>query len=592
MEVRAYTDSRNYTIIEAKVTESSVLQKLRVRVYNATQYCFDIYTEGKETLSFAIEDEGKKEYFITPYPNSTTGYVRLELEINFLNTGWVVDKDERYPLNYTINSNSVTKPTLAMSIAPTELSNGHNMVGTTALTPTFSASAKLGASVRSYIFTVEGKSYSTAPYTSAVLTQGGWQTVTGTVTDSRGFTTTVSERIWVMSNMPSLSLSGNTYLDKGINCNITPANKDAYSRLVFVRKNGDTYTDFKTVDVGQKVSNHTQKIMFEAMELTGIYNEYPDTTEVPLTVRLLTYTDAYHTKIEESSQNITLTIPENEDTKPQITSIVTEGHPILLSDASLFVKSKNGVKVTAQGTGKYNADIASIKWKIADSEYDNGEPSALFSTYGMIPVIAYVTDTRGFTNTKISNISVYDYTKPLLTAVEGKSNIIVEREKSQETNKDYLYIAVKRNYTKLNGYNKCVLRYRKKQYQKQWEDSYTELLGRTQSIDIYDEITHVELAPDSTYTIELSLIDDLGETDTYTIGVATEAVYMDRSGTRNSIAFGGHVTENNAFEVYNAAYFRGGIFLDDLSTGTRYRVKIANGNLVVTEEKNTFSLRR
>jgi hypothetical protein len=478
-----------------------------------------------------------------------------------------------------------------MGVSAAPLSNGYNMVGTTALTPTFSASTKLGASVKSYTFTVEGKSYSTAPYTSAALTQGGWQTVTGTVTDTRGFTATVSERIWVMAAMPSLSVSGSTYLDRAIGCNFTPANKDAYSRLILARKSGDGFVDFKTIDVGQKPSNTTESVTIGTDELVSIYEAFPNTADVPLRIRLLTYQDAYSTKIEETAQDITLKIPENDDTKPRITSIEKAGHPTLLGNSGLFVKGKNGVRVTASGEGRYKSSIASIWWKVGESEFGNGDPSGIFAEYGTIPIIVYVLDTRGFQNSTTENITVSDYTKPLLVAADGKSNILADRV--SDGDKDYLYIAAKRTFSSLGGYNACVLKCRKKQYRQAWETTYTVLIAGTSITDNYDQKTDIELSRDSTYTIELSVTDDFGESDVYTIGVATEEVYMDRSGSRKSIAFGGHVTEDNAFEVYQKAFFRAGMYFDDLDSGKRYRVKIGtDGNIRAVEEKTTFNLRR
>ena len=82
------------------------------------------------------------------------------------------------------------------------------------------------------------------------------------------------------------------------------------------------------------------------------------------------------------------------------------------------------------------------------------------------------------------------------------------------------------------------------------------------------------------YYIEISVIDDFGAEDTYETYLTTEGVYMDRSGSRNSIAFGGHVTEDNAMEVYWTAYFRNGLFFDDLENKVRYRVKIGTDGIL------------
>ena len=60
------------------------------------------------------------------------------------------------------------------------------------------AEGKYGASIVSYKMSVEGKSYG-SPYTSGYLSTVGNVTVTGTVTDSRGFSRTYTQTITVIS---------------------------------------------------------------------------------------------------------------------------------------------------------------------------------------------------------------------------------------------------------------------------------------------------------------------------------------------------------------------------------------------------------
>lgn len=591
MQVWYEIDSRGYTIIKA--SQGSAVGEQRARFYAPNGEIFDLYFAwpNGSTVSFAIEDSDRRSMFINSYPGSTTGSVNIALETRYQilgnYTSWA--QQEKYTLYYPINKNEVTTPKVtSFSVSPTATNNGYNMVGVTALQASIGGTAQCGASVKSYNFTVEGKTYTTAPYTSAALTQGGWQTVTGTVEDSRGFTASVSKKIWVMANMPTLDVTGG-YLNEAINCNITPANKDAYSRLVLYRKVGSSYEDIKTVDVGTKAVNSTQVVTLTSGELAGTYEKYPDTINVPIRVKLLTYNDAYTTQIEENTKEITLKIPDNADTKPSITNIATLAVPTLLNQSELYIKGKNGVKPTVTAVGKYKANIAKITWTVNEKAYNHGETSDAITSFGTLPIVVTATDTRGITNSATKTISVNDYTKPLLSAVDGRNKIIIERR--TEGNVDFLYIAAKRNYTKLNG-NKCSMSFRVKPYKGEWGSNNTIISEGTTS-DAYDQSTGYELNKELTYTIEITLVDSLNEKDVFVGGVATEAVFMDRAGSRGSIAFGGHVTEDNAFEVYQDAYFRGALVIDDVDSGKRYRITVSeDGTLKATLDNSTFNLRR
>lgn len=587
MTVWYETDSRGYTIIKA--SQGSAFAEQRARFYAPGGSVFDLYFAwpNGSTVSFAIEDSDKRGMFINSYPNSTTGVVYIALETRYQVAGiyspWA--EQEKHTLTYPINKNDVTTPKVtSFSVSPTKTVNGYNFIGSTALQASIAGSAQCGASVSSYSFVVEGKTYSTAPYTSAVLTQGGWQTVTGTVTDSRGFTASVTQRIWVMAAMPSLDVTGG-YLNEAISCNITPANKDAYSRLVLSRKVGSSYEDVKTVDVEPiSESNRTEAVSLTGNELTGTYEKFPNTVDAPIRVRLLTYTDAYVTQIEENVKELTLKIPDNADTKPSITNISTVGSPALLNQSELYVKGKNGVKPTVTAGGKYKASIAKITWTVDGKTYDHGGASDFLTSFGTLAIKVTATDTRGFSNSATKNISVSDYTKPLLGAADGKSKIIIDR--STDGSIDYLYIAAKRNYTKLGGYNKSSMSFRAKPYKGEWGGSNT-ILAEGATSDVYDQRTGYELNKELSYTVEITLTDSLGEKDIFTGGVATEAVFMDRAGSRGSIAFGGHVQADNAFEVYQDAYFHGGVVMYD-EQNTAYILKIENGNLTITPAPNTY----
>ncbi len=596
MEVTTYKDSRDYTIIEAKVTETSHLRDLRVRVYNAAGYCFDIYTEGEETLTFAIEDSDKIQYFITPYPDSTTGYVRLELEHNYFGLGWSVEKDQRYSLNYTIYSNSITKPTLTMNTTEAPTTSGYNMKGKTKVQASFTGAAKYGASVKSYVLRVEGKDYAASGgvATSDVFETSGNVTITGIVTDSRGFTNSVSKTVTVLSNLPSLnSFASNTgYVDGVISYNFTPPVSIYYSKVRIDSIVNGVASEVCTETIGASAGAVSKTLTFSGEQLKKIYERYPATVNTKLKMTLLTYKDSGYSSLmsEQPTLELDLKIPENDSTKPKIDGISCAPTVVLLGKSDLFVQGKSGITAAISATGQYASGIVSREWTLGSSTYESGASSGIVNTSGTVTITATVKDQRGFSRSQTKNVNFEAYLLPAVAPIDGQTAVYIERESGDI--RDKIKVSAAKRFSSLAGNNKCELRCRLKVGVSGTYSDYITLLAEGSASNSYDQVSGIEIDKESIYYVELSVIDALEGVGSILLAIPTEAVFMDRNGEDNSIAFGGYTTEKNAFEVYNTAYFRGGIYLDDISTGKRYKLSIGDGGqLIAAEEKTTFSLR-
>jgi hypothetical protein len=145
------------------------------------------------------------------------------------------------------------------------------------------------------------------------------------------------------------------------------------------------------------------------------------------------------------------------------------------------------------------------------------------------------------------------------------------------------------NYTKLGGYNKCAMNVRAKPYKGEW-GAYNAILAEGTTSDTFNQRTEYKLSKEFSYTVEIMLIDSLGESDIFTSGIATEAVFMDRAGSRGSIAFGGHVQMDKAFEVYQGAFFHGGMAMTNFGDGgnTVYRIYVDESGYLKAEAINTY----
>lgn len=101
----------------------------------------------------------------------------------------------------TVPENSSTKPTVSMTLSPVSALEAPfdslYIKGKTKVQASFTGSGKYGADIDSYKVSVDGKSYG-SPYKSSLLSTIGDITITGTATDSRGFTNTDKETITVI----------------------------------------------------------------------------------------------------------------------------------------------------------------------------------------------------------------------------------------------------------------------------------------------------------------------------------------------------------------------------------------------------------
>ena len=116
---------------------------------------------------------------------------------------------------FTVTNNEATRPSEAIAVAPVSaLSAPFNALyiqGRTQAKITHTASGKFGATIKQYSASVEGKAYSGETATSDALQTPGVLTITGTATDSRGFSTTAAKTVTVLAyNTPSVVRNGST----------------------------------------------------------------------------------------------------------------------------------------------------------------------------------------------------------------------------------------------------------------------------------------------------------------------------------------------------------------------------------------------
>lgn len=115
------------------------------------------------------------------------------------------------------------------------------------------------------------------------------------------------------------------------------------------------------------------------------------------------------------STTITVAMPENSSTKPTISSIDTTAvNPL----NGLYVQSRSKVTVNVTASGKYGATITAYSITVNGVTYTaNGATSGVLNTSGTNTISVTVTDSRGFTSTSSTTITVQAYTAPTITSV-------------------------------------------------------------------------------------------------------------------------------------------------------------------------------
>lgn len=285
-------------------------------------------------------------------------------------------------------------------------------------------------------------------------------------------------------------------------------------------------------------------------------------------------------------------ITANNYTSPTVEYISVMPTAQLLNDPGLYVQGKNGVMVNFTPTAKAGTSLAEAYWYISsDAKYPSGTGSPNFVNTGRTSIRIVARDMRGITTEVTREIDVYPYYAPSIAPGAGEVSVVVKRVDSNGNLSDagqFILVKAKKTFAPLNGKNYCTLSY-------SWCEATSTVWSEAKELvtDADDkQILSEGYAKEKAYYIRLTVADAF-ESRSLELAIPDERVFMDRSGNMNSIAFGGHVTERDAFEVYFDAYFRGGFYLDNPTTGERYKVTIgADGHLIATKEQTTFTLRR
>lgn len=274
-----------------------------------------------------------------------------------------------------------------------------------------------------------------------------------------------------------------------------------------------------------------------------------------MTVYLYTYSNSGATTQVGSadSSTFTVTVPDNSNTKPSVTMTLVPVSSLGSAFSGLYVQGKSKVKATLSAEGEYSATIKSYSIKVEGTSYGSsaGYTSGYLPNYGSVTVYGYATDSRGYTGNTSKKITVLAYSKPKITvSVCGRC----DADGNLSDSGTYLKIKATRSYSTVTSggvqKNFCQIRYR---YKAASASSYSAWQPILAMDDLGSNTISTKplldgtLAKDTSYLVQVGVIDNIGESAATTISITTEAVHTHRA--KNSIGFGKYSECENCLDM-------------------------------------------
>ena len=306
------------------------------------------------------------------------------------------------------------------------------------------------------------------------------------------------------------------------------------------------------------------------------------------TVRLGLYTHIGSTTYADY-RDVKFTIKDMERAAPSMKMEVSLNNGSLTGFDGVYIQGKSKADVKLSATGKYNAEIKSYSAEIDGKTYNPQNPenftSDVLQRAGNVTIKGYAKDSRGFTVSAEKNITVMAYSKPLVVPLGNNTAILCYRSdgNGNRVNKSTsVWVKAQISHYDLNLQNECVLQYRVKLANEEWndDDGWEELpialLSNTEAK--FDSlISGKAFEPTKSYTVQLMAIDDIGEYDIKTFEIPTEDVALHLGAGGNNVAIGTYC-DNTKVRTFRSAWdaiFDAEVYIGD-QTLKQYILSVIN----------------
>lgn len=262
----------------------------------------------------------------------------------------------------------------------------------------------------------------------------------------------------------------------------------------------------------------------------------PNTTSGTLTIRCTTKKGS--TVIGTKTALVTVKVPTT--LIPSISSVThAEAATGLPTGVGAYVQSKSKVAVGVVASGIYGSTIKSYSSTLQGKTY-TGEAfiSDVLTLSGSLSLVTTVTDSRGRTASKTTNLSVLAYTPPKITTFQTaryNTSGVADPDGTRA------WVTLAYSVTSLNSKNTASA---KIQYKRSTDTTWTTLYTRTElSLNTTLKPT-TTFSTDYQYDFRVTLTDAFGASATYNTTIPSGAVILDIKADGKGIAFFKTSTKN------------------------------------------------
>ena len=321
----------------------------------------------------------------------------------------------------------------------------------------------------------------------------------------------------VRATVPTLSA---TSVDMGGKVTITTSASSTFTHDLAYSFAGSAYTNIQTG-------------VTDSVEWTiplALATSIPNATSGTVTIRCITKNNG--TEIGTKTVLLTAKVPAT--VVPTISSVThTEATLGIAEKAGAYVQTKSKIKVGITAEGANGSTIKSYSSSFAGKTYTGASwTSDTITTSGALFLITTVTDSRGRTASKVTEITVQSYATPKITA------FTVARYSAQgaaDPNGTYVWVQLAYSVTALNNKNTASA---KIEYKKSTDSTWSTLDTKTSlSLDTTLKPTSVTFSTDYQYDFRVTLTDTFSSTATYNSVLPSGAVILDIKADGTGIAF-------------------------------------------------------
>lgn len=354
--------------------------------------------------------------------------------------------------------------------------------------------------------------------------------------------TTCSANV-TLTTIPRPSTVSARAITLGSNCNVTwtPHSQTFRYKLMFSLGDWSHTTDLMH-------PNTTSAYTYTGYQIPLDVAYKVPTKKGTMIATLFTYSDSGN-ELGSTSTPFEVTVPNNSDTKPTITSMeFSPEHSLPSAFSGLYIQGKSKLIATINADGKYDATISSTSVYIDGVSYQ----SEYLLTAGTKTVVGRATDSRGYYDEDTKTIEVIPYSNPQIIRASDENEIICARcdaEGNITESGAYLKIKAARSYSEVMSTNKCKFQYRCKWASGEEFTDYITLLEKDATTDKVDAELSGVVDVSKAYIVELRVIDDIGgaSTMTFTIPTAGATFHLREGG--NGAAFGKYAEVEKALDI-------------------------------------------